>query len=401
MSEWPLTTIGDLKERGALEFGDGYRTKRTELGTPGIPILRVAEVGDGKIAPKFEDHVRASYISKMGGKTSRPGDIVLTTKGTVGRSAIISGRLPQFVYSPQVCYFRVINQNIIDTRYLYYWLKGESFQSQARSYASQTDMAAYLNLTDIHSLKIAIPEINIQREIGDALGALDDKIEVNERIAKSVDLLASAIFDHLRCSHPFQKTTLKEVADVNAKKPPKRTEGAIRYIDIASVGDGEYTWPSLIDWQDAPSRARRLASAGDTIWSTVRPNRRSHALVMDSDPNLVFSTGLAVLTPRNVGPAFLYETTRTPQFQSFLESSAEGSAYPSVNSSKFSQAPVFLPPKEALGDFEETAMPLRERAHRAAVESRTLATLRDTLLPQLMSGKLRVKDAERVVENAV
>ena len=79
---------------------------------------------------------------------------------------------------------------------------------------------------------------------------------------------------------------------------------------------------------------------------------------------------------------------------------AEGSAYPAVNSSKFLEAPVTIPPEEEVEAFEGTAMALRNRVHQATVESRTLAKLRDTLLPQLMSGKLRVKDAEKLVEDA-
>ncbi|KOV24941.1 hypothetical protein ADK60_23210 [Streptomyces sp. XY431] len=84
-----------------------------------------------------------------------------------------------------------------------------------------------------------------------------------------------------------------------------------------------------------------------------------------------------------------------------MESVAEGSAYPAVRADRFASAPVLLPPKDVREEFERSAMNLRHRAHQAAVESRTLAVLRDTLLPQLMSGMLRVHDAEQIVEDAV
>lgn len=97
----PYATLGQLMAEGALQFGDGYRTKKAEHGTPGLPILRVAEVGMGMITPTFGDYVREEFRSAMGKKTSRPGDVVLTTKGTVGRVAMISPTTPSLSTAPR------------------------------------------------------------------------------------------------------------------------------------------------------------------------------------------------------------------------------------------------------------------------------------------------------------
>jgi type I restriction enzyme S subunit len=233
------------------------------------------------------------------------------------------------------------------------------------------------------------------------LGALDDKIAVNERIATTVNALVSSLYEGALERGEARYLPLGAIADVNKSATRPKADGTLRYVDIASVGVGSYEFPERTPWADAPGRARRKAAVGDTIWSTVRPNRRSHALVLDDDPELVFSTGLAVLSPTAVGPALLYEVTHTSEFQAYLESVAEGSAYPAVRADRFKQAPVSLPATDECEKFEAAAMQLRLRAHQAAVESRTLAALRDTLLPQLMSGKLRVRDAERIVEDAV
>ncbi|WP_282690245.1 restriction endonuclease subunit S [Streptomyces sp. CC216C] len=151
-------TLGQLMAEGSLHFGDGYRTKKAEHGTPGLPILRVAEVGDGMISPSFGDHVREEFRSAMGQKTSRSGDVVLTTKGTVGRVAIISAHDAEFVYSPQVCFFRPLGDAPISSAYLFHWLRGQEFWYQAAGMKGQTDMADYLSLSDIRSLKISLPE---------------------------------------------------------------------------------------------------------------------------------------------------------------------------------------------------------------------------------------------------
>ena len=131
----------------------------------------------------------------------------------------------------------------------------------------------------------------------------------------------------------------------------------------------------------------------------MRPNRRSHALNLSNDALLVGSTGLAVITPKTVGWAYLYEVTRRPEFTAYLETVAEGSAYPAVRADKFTDAPVPLLSEESRLLFESLAEPLRESAHSLSEENRSLTATRDALLPQLMSGNLRVKDAEKALEN--
>lgn len=101
------TTIGELAEQNIIEFGDGYRTKRSEHGKPGLRILRAGDVRDFQLLPAGDDYVSADYSRQVGGKASKPGDVVMTTKGTVGRVAVVGAHTEQVVYSPQICYFRV------------------------------------------------------------------------------------------------------------------------------------------------------------------------------------------------------------------------------------------------------------------------------------------------------
>lgn len=108
-----------------------------------------------------------------------------------------------------------------------------------------------------------------------------------------------------------------------------------------------------------------------------------------------------MLTPSKVGFAYLYEVTRRPEFVAYLESVAEGSAYPAVRAERFLDAPVPMLSTTRREEFEREASPLRESVAAGSRENRLLAQLRDTLLPELMSGRLRVKDAERIVEGKV
>lgn len=120
----------------------------------------------------------------------------------------------------------------------------------------------------------------------------------------------------------------------------------IIYVDISSVGSGtiqeELTCLSI---SDAPSRAKRLIKDGDTIISTVRPNRRSFLYVKNAPENIVVSTGFAVLrASNNIDSRFLYYIVTNRSFTDYLVANAQGSAYPAVNTDVFENALVSLPP---------------------------------------------------------
>jgi type I restriction enzyme S subunit len=280
--------------------------------------------------------------------------------------------------------------------YLKYVLLGEQDSIRRFAHGTTHQTMYYPEAKALHALLPARP---VQDAVVAVLGALDEKITANAQLVSRTDDLVAALFKRASADSPMG--TLSEIAEVNASSVKARPHGSLTYLDIASVGVGSYDVPAPIDWADAPGRARRRLRCGDTVWSTVRPNRRSHALVLDDGDDLIASTGLAVITPHASRFAYVYEATRTQQFASFLVGAAEGSAYPAVRGQRFLGAPVpLLTPTEA-DRFEEVAAPLRLRAHAAAVESRGLAATRDALLPQLMSGKLKVNDAERAVEEVV
>lgn len=280
--------------------------------------------------------------------------------------------------------------------YLHYLLLSE--QESVRRFAVGS-VHSTVYYPELKAFYVCIPEPAVQDAILEVLLALDGKIAVNERIASVANELGAACLGGMLADNGASGVMMAEVAAVNVRKITPAPGGNLRYIDISSVRQGDVDWPGLISWEDAPGRARRGIVSGDTIWSTVRPNRRSHALILDNDPELVASTGLAVLTPTKVGPAYLYEVTRRDEFVQYLESVAEGSAYPAVRAERFGQAMIPLLSPDRLQRFEETVMPVRRRAHAAQVESRDLAKVRDLLLPKLMSGEIRVKDAEKAVED--
>ncbi|MGH3273950.1 MAG: restriction endonuclease subunit S, partial [Streptosporangiaceae bacterium] len=145
-------TFSKLASENLIEVGAG-RPRTVHDQYPGIPILRVADVLDGRIAALTPGSILGDYPKAIGSKISRPGDVVLTVKGTVGRVALMPADGPDFAYSPQLCYFRPTVDGPLRPRYLYYWFKSAQFWNQADALKGQTDMADYLSLLDVEALE--------------------------------------------------------------------------------------------------------------------------------------------------------------------------------------------------------------------------------------------------------
>jgi len=140
---------------------------------------------------------------------------------------------------------------------------------------------------------------------------------------------------------------------------------------------------------EAPSRARRKVQHGDTIWSCVRPNRRSFYYIHAPDENLLVSTGFAVLSPSQLTSNYIYYATTTQDFTDYLARNADGSAYPAVRADHFASAEMLVPTPEILEAFEALLSPMRDVIATNDRESKSLAALRDRLLPKLLSGEIQ------------
>ena len=192
-NEWRRYEVSALIEAGVLEIGDGYRAKNNELATSGLPFARAGNIKDGF---QFADADRfpEKNLERVGNKISEPGDVVFTSKGTVGRFAFVRQDTPRFVYSPQLCFWRSRDHQLLDPRFLFYWMSGREFFIQFKGVAGQTDMAEYVSLRDQRSMQLTLPSLPEQRAIAHILGMLDDKIELNRRMNETLEAMARALY---------------------------------------------------------------------------------------------------------------------------------------------------------------------------------------------------------------
>jgi type I restriction enzyme S subunit len=398
-------TFADLVKAGDMTFGDGYRTKKSEHGKPGLPILRVAEVHDGSIRPEFTDYVSDTYRSAMGAKVSRRGDIVLTTKGTVGRVAIVPAGSPEFVYSPQVCFFRAAEGARLTSKYLYYWFKSREFWSQAGSRKSQTDMADYLNLSDIRSLSITVPDLLQQHAVVDVLGALDEKISVNERIAATARELGLTFYSQSLHHGDSSEVLVESIsAALTRGVAPKYTDSSDELIVLNQkcIRNGRVNLePSRLTLREKVKESK-LLQLNDVLVNSTGVGTLGRVARWTSELDATVDSHITIVRfnedkvdPVCAGFAML-------QAQPEIEAMGEGSTgQTELRRSQVGELELALPGRAGQKELRPKLDALDARADQALSESLALAVLRDTLLPQLMSGKLRVRDAEKIVEDAV
>lgn len=184
------------------------------------------------------------------------------------------------------------------------------------------------------------------------------------------------------------------VNELNIKSNNFDKYSSISYVDISSVSKGRLLSRRQLDpikKEKLPRRAKRLVRHGDTIWSTIRPNRKSYLFIHSPESNMVVSTGFAVITPKKIPASYLYGCLTTDEFIHYLSSNADGTVYPAVKPTKILDAKIVIPPLPILYVFDRMATCILDLVWSKTRESDTLTAIRDSLLPKFFSRRIEEK----------
>lgn len=408
VAEWQRV-VRDLEADGVLLVQDGnhgeYRPRPAEFGDTGTAFIRAADMRGGRLLFESAQKINEIARERVRKGIGAPCDVVLSHKGTVGKVAFAPAASPPFVCSPQTTFWRSLNHEVIDPQYLYAFLRSEPFKAQLRARENESDMAAYVSLTEQRRLSVTVPPLAIQRAISDVLGVLDEKITVNERIAGRALELADAQFASSAQGLDFGPDTFGSTATVvGGGTPSTKTEeywgGGIAWTtptDVTALS-APYLFETgrTVTGEGLENCASRLYPA-QSIFMTSRATIGAFAL--PQMPAAVNQGFIVVLPPTEELRWWLLHEMRSRVEE--MISLANGSTFLELSRKNFKAMTIRLASERNSAEFARAVAPLHRRAAQATAESRTLAALRDTLLPQLMAGKLRVRDAEKIVEDAV
>ena len=441
-------SFSKLIEQGVLEIGDGYRAKNDELGGDGLIFLRAGHVRDTHIDFDGVDHFKAVDNSKLRGKISVLGDVVITTKGnSTGRIAFVTKGMPEFVYSPHLSFWRSKNESVLCQGFLRAWSRGGEFDSQLQAMCRSTDMAPYLSLTDQKRLQITLPSIEHQREAAEILDGIEARITLLRETNATLETIAQALF----------KSWFVDFDPVRAKAEGRQPEGMDATTAALFPDSFEESELGVVPkgWEVKP--VGDVVNVTDYVangsFAALKENvtlldQRSYALyVRTTDHNSGFCGGFRYVDkaaydflakssllgneviisnvgdvgtvfrpPRWLGiPMTLGSNAvalKAPQMSAFLffhfsgakgqhdiHSVVTGSAQRKFNKTNFRSLKLLLPTESCLSEFEEKASLLLDAADNNRAKIQTFTQLRDTLLPRLISGQLRLPEAQALLND--
>lgn len=398
-------TLGDV----VTSYWSGYSFRSDDYTESGVPVLTKGDIKPRGAVEHGGKFVAKGLLSNNRVRLTDRRDLMITTRDltTAANFLGLVARAPReeaFAVNQGVTVFRV-DEDRVDPRYLVYWCEGPAFRSHIKGrYAGATQI--HIRHVDVMAAPVRLPPMPIQRRIASILGAYDDLIAVNRRRIAVLEEVARRVFEewfvHFRypgseevhvaegqLPKDWKQSRVANVAIVNGDSlKPASAPQRIGYVDIASVAPGTIEKVEWMAFEAAPGRARRRVKDGSVIWSMVRPNRRSFALVLDPEPDTIVSTGFAVLDAHGIPFSYLYQWVTTDKFVKFLTANATGAAYPAVTSTVFERASIVVPPRDLLQRFERIVQPLLRQAAGLRRTNAKLTASRDLILPRLVSGDL-------------
>lgn len=406
MTGFKAVVAAELEAAGKLLVQDGnhgeYRPRPSEFSDVGTSFIRAADMANGRLLFDKAERINETALQRIRKGIGKPQDVILSHKGTVGKVAFADADCEPFVCSPQTTFWRSLDHEVIDPRYLFFAIRSPGFISQLRTIENETDMAAYVPLTQQRRLQLSVPPIAEQRKIASILGVLDDKIAVNDRIARTIDDLSNALFEEATILCP--RVSLADTANPVLGATPDRTVshywgGTVPWAsakDVANSSFGVIATTEERITEDAAQTTRAKPVPPGSVVLTARGTVGAVARVINLSS---FNQSCYAFTPGQIPPGVLFHLIRAASDR--MLNIAHGTVFSTVNMKTFSHVAVPSISDAQLPALEGKLAPLHRGIEHRLLESMTLRNLRDTLLPELMSGRLRMRDVEKIVEETV
>jgi type I restriction enzyme S subunit len=374
----------------------------------------------------FIDEEKAREFSRS---VAQRGDLIFTCWGTIDQVGLVDGRsrFPKYVVSNKQMKFTP-DPKKADSLFLYYLFSSPLMREAILTQGIGSSVPGF-NLGQLRSISLKIPPLSEQRAIAGILGALDEKIELNGRMNETLEAIARAVFkswfvdfDPVRAKakgrdpglpKPLADRFPASFEDSELGQIPKGWEaGAVDdafHLTMGQSPPGEtynqtgeglaffqgradftFRFPTRRIYCTAPTR---LAEAGDTLVSVRAPVGDINVAAEDC----AIGRGVAAVRHKTGGRSFTYYSMLSLE-EDFAEFEAEGTVFGSISKKDFHNLACVVPDPRVVSVFEKLVGRLDDRIECSERESGALAALRDTLLPKLISGEVRVKDAEQVTK---
>lgn len=441
MGDWYTGQIGDL-----FDLVPGFAFKSRDFCPSGVPVIKIKNIKAGYFSSHDLSFVDERFLKERPEKVARFDDLLITMSGNrhdgspdtwVGKVAPFR-RGENFLINQRVGALRLKSAVKADARYFGFLLSSWPFQNLFISIATSSGGQANLSPQQILTAPIRYPDLKTQQRLSELLGALDDKIELNRRMNATLEEMARAIFKDwfvdfgpVRAKtegrEPYLNRKIWELfpdhLDVDGNPEGWNERPLSSFLDIigggtpkTSIADywgGDIPWFSVVDTppegnvfviytnsqltREALNKSSaRLVPEGTTIISA----RGTVGNLAMAGQEMAFNQSCYGLRGQgDIGDYFVYLAAE--RMVGRLNQMAHGSVFSTITRATFENVSFALADGKILREFENSVGPLFSRVKSNVVENRTLAAIRDLLLPRLMSGEITIKDAEKEAAEAV
>ena len=455
-SEWTETTLGDVSTEVSYGYTESATTEKV-----GPHFLRITDIQNGVVdwssVPfcPIDDSKLKKYLLKR-------GDIVVARTGnSTGENYIYTG-IEDTVFASYLIRFR-IDRSKVDPFYVWYNMRSQSwwdFVSSSKTGSAQAGANAKL----LRLFPLSFPDIYEQKSIAHILGTLDDKIELNRQMNATLEAMAQALFkswfvdfdpviDNALAAGNSIPEPLQAKAEVRAalgdqRKPlpeaiqkqfpsrfvfseemgwipegwevvpvttmvdtisdtyPFKNKDKVIFLNTGDILEGTFLHNDFSDVPGLPGQAKKSIQYGDILFSEIRPKNKRYAFVDFESKEYVVSTKLMVLRSKgrfdSLFPYFLLKQSRTIDYLQHIAESRSGT-FPQITYTQLDQVGVAIPSDDSVHRYFTSSV-LRDNFRKSQFIHSNISTLgkiRDTLLPKLLSGELRIPDAEKLVADSV
>jgi type I restriction enzyme S subunit len=412
--EWRFAKLDEECEK----FID-YRGSTPPKADDGIHMISAANVKDGFILPERKEKFvsEETYDEWTTKGIPQKNDVIVTTEAPVGEVGII--RTDETLLPAQRLITMRTGDNI-DSRYLKFCLQYERTQKQLDSYASGTTVSSF-NQTDLRNSVIPLPPLPEQEKIGEILYNIEQKVIINSRIDDLLEeisrLLYESWFVDFKPYGEFKESELGKIpVEFNVEEmgdlvwsgrgysytsdyldKENEEEDSYPMVNLGNVKEGGgFQFDNLKYYTEDEIKERYKVDKGDLIVAITDLTQEGRVVgspvlvpYFETD-KVIISQDVAKIEPDKIPKIFLYYVMATDNFKKYCESHATGTtvlhlSLKSINAYKFP-----LPPDSEIERFTKTVEGMRSFINKNRQESSDLIDLRDTLLPKLMSGEIRL-----------
>lgn len=438
-SEWETVRLEDIAatDRRGFAMGPfGSNIKSVNYKPYGIPVLRGVNLSETGFSGSELVYISEEKAEELKNSQAFPGDLVFVAQGTVGKVGLVPD-LPGFRKT-------VLSQNLMkfscdfekaDPRFLYFFFTSFAGKQMIMSHVNPTGVPCISQpLSSLKKFEVPLPPLPEQKAIAQILGSLDDMIELNRRMNATLEAMARAIFkswfvdfDPVRAKmdgrqpagmdaataaifpahfqdsplgpipQGWEVRTMSEVIEVNPRRTLK--SGVIApYLDMKNMPTQGHAADEIIEREFTSGTKFQN---GDTLLARITPcleNGKTAFVDFLKEGQVGWgSTEYIVLAPKPpLTPEFGYYLTRSESFRAHAIQNMIGtSGRQRVPSDCFGQFLLAIPPAKIAALFGEITRPLMTNIHANSEQSHTLATLRKTVLPKLLSGEQIINEHRR------